>query len=76
MDTDVANLSGARLFPYKCKLKVMNLPFHLDVDALSYVYGMPEPPEEIELDGSCKLVTQNLFAALRRLRFPDKERLV
>lgn len=40
--------------------------------ALSYVWGDPADTREVRLDGHSVLVTRNLFAALRRLRDPER----
>jgi hypothetical protein len=47
-----------------------------EVRTLSYVWGSQEPARYIECNGHKKFVAPNLFAALRRLRFADKERVV
>ncbi|KAF8859326.1 heterokaryon incompatibility, partial [Acephala macrosclerotiorum] len=45
-------------------------------EALSYVWGESDPPCWILCNGQRKSVTPNLGAALRRLRYKEKWRLV
>ncbi|KAH6669318.1 heterokaryon incompatibility protein-domain-containing protein [Halenospora varia] len=45
-------------------------------DAVSYVWGAPDYPIKIFLNGKSKLVTKNLFALLRQLRLPTQERVL
>jgi hypothetical protein len=45
-------------------------------EALSYVWGSPDPPTSIFLESRKHQVTTNLFAALRRLRYTDESRIL
>jgi hypothetical protein len=54
---------------------------HLDDDAtafeaLSYVWGSPEPHEEVFINGIAFNVGPNLFCALHHLRYRDKRRVM
>jgi hypothetical protein len=69
-------LPGCGSSEIQCELKVANLALLPKFEALSYVWGCPDPAQEIDLDGHHVSVTRNLFAALTRLRLPDKERLI
>ncbi|TVY38286.1 Heterokaryon incompatibility protein 6,OR allele [Lachnellula occidentalis] len=51
-----------------CQLDVISLGESYSFQALSYVWGNPNPPQYIECDGILKSVTPNLLAALRSLR--------
>jgi tetratricopeptide (TPR) repeat protein len=51
----------------RCKLKIHELNAAPSYEALSYVWGNPEPPEPIYLNDTRVNVRPNLFAALRRL---------
>jgi hypothetical protein len=53
--------SGQRMYPY---------------DALSYVWGCPEKPRSILIDGHDLPVTANLHEALSRLRYRSTERII
>ncbi|KAI2615386.1 heterokaryon incompatibility protein-domain-containing protein [Hypoxylon sp. NC1633] len=44
--------------------------------ALSYVWGTTMFPHRIKVDGNNFYVTYNLFSALRKLRHPDRDRVV
>jgi len=52
----------------RCNLKIHELNAAPSYEALSYVWGNPEPPEPIYLNNTRVNVRPNLFAALRRLR--------
>ncbi|KAI8953831.1 heterokaryon incompatibility protein-domain-containing protein [Xylaria longipes] len=52
----------------KCKLYVVSLDDEPKYEALSYVWGSPTDLVDIDIDGIAFSVTQNLYAALRRLR--------
>ena len=45
-------------------------------EAISYVWGSPEDRSTINCDGKTVEVTRNLAAALRRLRWFDRARLI
>jgi hypothetical protein len=62
--------------PIKCELDVVELQNAPPFEALSYVWGNPDPPVQVECNGQPKSVTPNLGAALRRLRLEDKERIM
>ncbi|KAH7410679.1 heterokaryon incompatibility protein-domain-containing protein [Cadophora sp. MPI-SDFR-AT-0126] len=52
----------------RCTLSVHELDKAPEYEALSYVWGDPEPSEEISLDGHPLNIGTNLAAALRQLR--------
>jgi Heterokaryon incompatibility protein (HET) len=56
--------------PIECHLEHQNrdLDGGVSYEALSYMWGPPEPPREIKLNDTLIEVRQNLLAALRRLR--------
>ena len=59
-----------------CQLKTVSLQDKPEYEALSYVWGNPSDPEEIQLSGSMHPVTQNLYHALTALRHEDKTRIL
>ncbi|KAM7211348.1 Heterokaryon incompatibility protein (HET) domain containing protein [Rhypophila decipiens] len=65
---------GKRTDPIVCTLSTTSLDDNPRYEALSYVWGDPSICEKIILDNQERDVTVNLFAALRRLRYPKKER--
>jgi hypothetical protein len=67
---------GSATDPVHCSLEVVDLNDHPRFEALSYVWGNPNPPENIFCCGQKKFITPNLAAALRRLRESDRERVV
>lgn len=66
--------SQTGLEPICCDLRRISLQDHPTYDALSYVWGSPEGPEEILLNGSAHPITKNLHNALRALRSPKETR--
>ncbi|KAI2627785.1 heterokaryon incompatibility protein-domain-containing protein [Hypoxylon sp. NC1633] len=60
----------------KCELHVASLDEPIWYEALSYVWGAPNPPGTIFLDGVEFSVTPNLGSALRYLRLEDRPRLL
>jgi hypothetical protein len=60
----------------ECDLEVVDLEAHPRLEALSYVWGNPNPPEAILCNGHQHSVTPNLALALRRLRSPYMARTV
>jgi hypothetical protein len=60
----------------RCKLEVNDLSNAPPFEALSYVWGNPEPAKIVICNTHSKKVTPNLGAALDRLRNEDTERLV
>ncbi|KAH0545073.1 hypothetical protein FGG08_000844 [Glutinoglossum americanum] len=72
-----------RLFPaptlnddIKCELFPSNLDGEHTFEALSYTWGSEANPATITLQGEAREVTQNLAAALRHLRFHDRDRVL
>ncbi|KAE9367294.1 HET-domain-containing protein [Stipitochalara longipes BDJ] len=60
----------------ECDLEVVDLEAHPRLEALSYVWGNPNPPEAILCNGQQHPVTPNLALALSRLRSPYMTRTV
>src|SRR2546430_11041852 len=54
--------------PITCSLNIMPLNEDLEYAALSYVWGLSAPTEEILLNGSPFKITKSLFSALWQLR--------
>jgi ankyrin repeat protein len=48
----------------------------IEYEALSYTWGGMDKPYEIEIYGRGMPVTTNLLQALRRLRYPDRDRIL
>jgi ankyrin repeat protein len=48
----------------------------IEYEALSYTWGGMDKPYEIEIHGRGMSVTENLLLALRRLRYPDRDRIL
>jgi hypothetical protein len=69
-------LPGCRSETLKCELQVTDLVDSPQFEALSYVWGNPEPAAVVFCNGQPKKVTPNLGRALLRLRYDDRERLV
>jgi hypothetical protein len=69
-------LPGCRSETLKCELQVTDLVDSPQFEALSYVWGGPEPAAAVFCNGQAKKVTPNLGTALLRLRYDDRERLV
>ncbi|KAG4435199.1 hypothetical protein IFR05_009307 [Cadophora sp. M221] len=62
--------------PIRCQVRVVRLsdtPFY---DVLSYRWGNPECTQRIEVDSQQLPVTDNLYAALLRLRRGDEKRTI
>ncbi|KAH6683620.1 heterokaryon incompatibility protein-domain-containing protein [Plectosphaerella plurivora] len=82
--TDVAlPVRFLQLFPapsqdadIQCELCLSSLSGPDDFEALSYTWGSPENPVTIMVQSHPRQVTQNLAAALRRMRHVDKTRLL
>jgi hypothetical protein len=69
-------LPGCRSDTLKCELQVTDLVNSPQFEAISYVWGSPEPAAVVFCNGHSKKVTPNLGTALLRLRYDDRERLV
>lgn len=54
--------------PVHCSMRVVSLEDAPEFRALSYVWGDPEPRQQIHVDNQILTVNPNLFDALRRLR--------
>ncbi|CEI60086.1 hypothetical protein FVEN_g8124 [Fusarium venenatum] len=67
-------LPGNRDDLLRCVLRTASLDDNHKYEALSYVWGDPLDHLSIEVNGSQKNVTVNLFNALRRLRYAQNER--
>ncbi|KAF4537721.1 Heterokaryon incompatibility protein [Lasiodiplodia theobromae] len=66
---------GTDLSPIVCKLETVFLRHNLEYEALSYVWGDPDGPKvTITVNDKPYPITENLHAAIKRLRFPDLER--
>ncbi|KIN03451.1 hypothetical protein OIDMADRAFT_117045, partial [Oidiodendron maius Zn] len=59
-----------------CELEIFSLNKAPTYEALSYVWGNPQPAASILNRGLAQTVTPNLEKALRRLRQPDRERVI
>ncbi|KUJ08711.1 HET-domain-containing protein, partial [Mollisia scopiformis] len=69
-------LPGLEHAVIKCELEVVDLESRPRFEALSYVWGNPNPPNTIECNNQPHSVTPNLALAIRRLRMPDGTRVV
>ncbi|KAL2068382.1 hypothetical protein VTL71DRAFT_16480 [Oculimacula yallundae] len=69
-------LRGSEPDVVKCTLQVTKLADAPPYEALSYVWGDPDPPDYIMCNGHRKSVTPNLGSALKHLRFRDRDRLM
>jgi hypothetical protein len=58
------------------QLTVYPLSHALEYDAISYVWGAPSKLVPIQLNGKPFHITMNLHAALVRVRYPDRPRIV
>ncbi|KAM0492237.1 hypothetical protein ACHAP8_010100 [Fusarium lateritium] len=67
-------LPGNRDDPLRCILRTACLDDDNKYEALSYAWGDPLDCLSIEVNGSQKSITVNLFNALRRLRYAESER--
>lgn len=57
-----------------CSIEHVSLDDQPYYEAVSYVWGQDNPVDHVECDGKKLYVTPNLYAALLRLRLPDKYR--
>lgn len=64
-------LPGKRSDIVQCTLRVVDLEDDPPYEALSYVWGNPDPPSRILCNGKSFRVTPNLGAALQHLRYAD-----
>lgn len=62
--------------PILCELKTVSLDSKPDYQTLSYAWGDPFPTKPILLEDVVLDVRANLWAALRRLRRAEKERVI
>jgi hypothetical protein len=60
----------------KVDLRVVSLESKPDYEALSYVWGKEPPNESITVQGQALPTRPNLAAALRRLRRPERQRVL
>ena len=60
----------------RCSLSQVLLTSRPKYEALSYAWGDPSKPRRVVCDGKAIPVTENLFTALRNLRWPDEERAI
>ena len=70
-------LNGSDNAPIKCEL--FNAWLYdevMDYEALSYTWGGHEKPFAIEVGGAQLHVTENLFLALKRLRYAHQDRIL
>lgn len=70
----VTLLSGSPSTKICCKLSTVSLDDRPYYQALSYVWSKVDNKKSIDLNGSGFSVTNNLHAALLRLRWPDRNR--
>ena len=57
-----------------CQMRTISLQEKPQYEALSYVWGTPEDPKEVLLNGVAHPVTRNLYNALKALRHPQRTR--
>lgn len=69
-------LPGSAPGVVECELEVVKFADAPPYEALSYVWGSPEPTDQIKCNGQWKTVTPNLGSALRHLRLADTTRLL
>lgn len=69
-------LPGKEANTVECELQVVRLSDAPPYEALSYVWGNPEPVDYVICNRHKKAVTQSLGSALKRLRYEDKTRLI
>ncbi|KAL7627088.1 hypothetical protein AAE478_003864 [Parahypoxylon ruwenzoriense] len=67
---------GLETDPVSCSLTAYHLDDHPDYEALSYTWGDATELHTIRCDGKSIQVTHNLFRALGRLRYADRDRLI
>ncbi|KAL7919896.1 heterokaryon incompatibility domain-containing protein [Trichoderma austrokoningii] len=68
---------GEKGSPIKCSLQHGSLRSkELGFEALSYVWGIPTPANDIVCDNRKRKVGRNLYNALERLRLPDTDRVL
>ncbi|KAF5639579.1 heterokaryon incompatibility protein (het-6OR allele) [Fusarium sp. NRRL 25303] len=67
-------LPGQHGEPVRCTLHTASLDDSPSYEALSYSWGDPHICYIIEVDGQQATVTENLYNAIRRLRFVDRTR--
>jgi hypothetical protein len=60
----------------RCEIRIASLDGHEQYEALSYVWGARSTQKEIVVSGQHVLVTENLCAALERLRYPRMKRTI
>ncbi|EAT79754.2 hypothetical protein SNOG_12954 [Parastagonospora nodorum SN15] len=60
----------------ECKVRIISLDGKEQYEALSYVWGERSTPKEIVASGQNVSVTENLYAALERLRNPQQIRTI
>ncbi|KAK4097693.1 hypothetical protein N658DRAFT_500207 [Parathielavia hyrcaniae] len=59
----------------RCNLRV-HVNETVDYEIISYVWGKPEKSHSIRVNGKRMAITANLHAVLRRLRLPDRPRVL
>ena len=67
---------AAKCRPLSCSLSVVSLESKPEYETLSYVWGDPNPSNEIMANGSAIEITKNLHTALCYLRSPDIPRVI
>jgi hypothetical protein len=60
----------------RCLVRIASLDGDEQYEALSYVWGEAGAQKEIEVSGQTVHVTDNLYAALHRLRYPMQKRTI
>lgn len=60
----------------RCSIRIVSLDGNEEYEALSYVWGDSAAQEEIDVSGQIVSVTQNLHAAMKRLRHPVRGRTI
>ncbi|KAL2070883.1 hypothetical protein VTL71DRAFT_13909 [Oculimacula yallundae] len=69
-------ISGSAPSVVECELEVVELDHAPAYEAISYVWGDPDPPAQIICNGHLKVVTPNLESALQHLRLASTTRLL
>jgi hypothetical protein len=59
-----------------CSIRVVHLDSDANYEALSYVWGGLNTQKDIDIGGQRTPVTDNLYSALQRLRYPTKRRTI
>lgn len=67
--------AGCNNEPLACDIHTSRID-DVDYEAISYVWGSEDQPETLLCCGRVMQITTNLYAALKRLRYADKDRVL